>query len=217
MKILLLGSTGRTGRHLLTQALQAGHEVNVLVRNRAAVGSQSGKLTVFETGTFDKSSLQRAMAGCEAVLSALTISRTSDFPWAALRTPKTFLSDTLLIINAVAETTGLKRIILVTAWGVHETKADIPGWFRWLIDASNIGVAYRDHERQEALLQTTALDYTIVRPVALTNFATDKPIRVTMNNRPKPSLTISRQAVAKFMLTALTEDLYHRQIVTISE
>ena len=217
MKILLLGATGRTGRHLLAQALQAGYEVNVLVRSRAAVSSQSDKLTIFESATFDKPSLEQAMTGCGAVLSALNISRTSDFPWAALRTPKTFLSDTLLIVNAVAQKTGVKRIILITAWGVHETKADIPGWFRWLIDTSNIGVAYRDHERQETFLQTTQLDYTIVRPVGLTNFTADKPIRVTINNEPKPSLTISRRNVAKFMLTALADGLHHQQIVTISE
>lgn len=216
MKILLLGATGRTGRQLLTQALQAGYEVNVLVRNRAAVMAQSEKLTVFENATFDKPSLEQAMTDCQAILSALNISRTSDFPWAPLRTPGTFLSDTLMNLNAVAEKTGIKRIILTTAWGVHETKADIPFWFRWLIDSSNIGVAYRDHERQETFLQTTRLDYTIVRPVGLTNSTASKPIQVTINNKPKPALTISRLNVAKFMLTALADGLHHRQVVTVS-
>ena len=46
---------------------------------------------------------------------------------------------------------GLRRLVLTSAWGAGETAAEIPGWFRWFIQNSNIGPAYRDHERQEAL------------------------------------------------------------------
>jgi putative NADH-flavin reductase len=217
MKILILGATGRTGRQLLSQALKAGYEVNVLVRNRAAVVIKSDKLIVFETQTFDELALEQAIMGCDAILSALNIARTSDFPWASLRTPSTFLSDTLINVYTVAEKLGVKRIVLTTAWGVSETKADIPGWFRWLIDNSNIGVAYRDHERQETFLKTTRLDWTAVRPVGLTNSTTDKPVLVTTNNQPKPTLMISRYNVAKFMLNILAKAMYQQQAITISE
>lgn len=105
----------------------------------------------------------------------------------------------------------------MTAWGANETQQDIPFWFRWLIDYSNIGIAYRDHERQEQLLTRSTLDWTIVRPVGLTNGHETKPLIETTDNQPKPNLTISRTNVARFLLAVLAEERYIRQAVTVSE
>ncbi len=33
MKLLILGASGRTGQHLVQQAMSAGHQVTALVRN----------------------------------------------------------------------------------------------------------------------------------------------------------------------------------------
>lgn len=217
MHILLLGATGRTGERLLNEALADGYRVTILVRDRRKVGISSGKLTVIESPTLDADSLQRAMTGCDAVISTLNISRTSDFPWSPLRTPPTFLSDLLGQLIPICEAQNIRRLIVVTAWGANETRQDIPFWFRWLIDYSNIGVAYRDHERQEKLLTHCSLDWTIVRPVGLTNSYTSKWLIETTDNQPKPNLTISRTSVARFLLEVLAEKRYIRQAVTISE
>lgn len=215
MRVLILGATGRTGKHLLSEALKNGHIVHVLVRDKSKI-HRSEQLTIFEGLPTDRTALKNAMTGCEAILSALNISRTSDFPWAKLRTPKTFLSDTIKLVAEIAEEEKIKRIVVCSAWGVNETKKDIPWWFRWFIDNSNIGVAYQDHELQESILQKTALNYTLIRPVGLTNFDKQENIRVTINNYPKPKLIISRKSVAGFMLKVLDEDLFTKQTVTIS-
>ena len=217
MHILLLGATGRTGERLLNEALADGHQVTVLVRNRRNIGISSGKLTVIESATLDANSLQQAILGCDAVISTLNCSRTSDFPWSPLRTPPTFLSDMLTRLLPICEAQRIRRLIVVTAWGANETRPDIPFWFRWLIDYSNIGVAYRDHERQEQLLSQSSLDWTIVRPVGLTNGHDHKPLIETTDGRPKPNLTISRTNVARFLLDVVAGERYSRQAVTISE
>lgn len=217
MTLLILGATGRLGQELLREALLAGHQVRLVVRNQTKLPIQSPNLTVFEHPSLDEAVLQQSMSGCDVVLNTLNISRRSDFPWSPLRTPERFLSDTLQTVLRVAKTGQVRKLIVVTAWGVHETKADIPFWFRWLIDYSNIGVAYRDHERQENLLRASPLNWTIVRPVGLTNFRAIRPIRVTINGEPKPELTTSRANVARFMLTLLTDNRYSHNAVTISE
>ncbi len=216
MRILILGATGRTGKHLVSEALTKGYIVHVLVRDKSKIHNDSEQLKIFEGLPTDPTALKNAMTGCEAILSVLNISRTSDFPWAKLRTPKTFLSDTMKVVVKAAEEEKIKRIVVCSAWGANETKNDIPWWFRWFIDNSNIGVAYHDHELQESILQKTTFNYTIVRPVGLTNFNKTENIRVTINNDPKPKLTISRKSVAGFMLKVLDEDLFFKQIVTIS-
>jgi uncharacterized protein YbjT (DUF2867 family) len=216
MKILILGATGRTGKLLVEEAVKQGFDINVLVRDENKLTVESAAIMVFEGTPANPTVLLKAMHGCDAILSALNISRTSDFPWAALRTPKDFLSAGMKNIIDVAEQLKVKRIIITTAWGVSETKDEIPWWFAWLISHSKIGYAYRDHEQQEALLKNSSLNYTIVRPAGLTNSLKSKDVIVSFDNYPKPSLTISRKNVALFMLNALKNDLYCKQCPVIS-
>jgi putative NADH-flavin reductase len=214
--ILILGSTGRTGKWLLDEALKRGYSVNVLVRNKSKILSHT-QLRIFEGNPSNKNNLAEAVEGCEIVLSALNISRNSDFPWAKLRASESFLSQTMQNLIEIGASGKLKKVIFTSAWGVNETKKDIPWWFRWLIDNSNIGVAYQDHERQEKLLDNTLLNYTAVRPVGLTNSLATQKVRVTLeNNTPIPNLTISRLTTAKFMLDCLEQNLYNRQKPIIS-
>jgi len=216
MRILILGATGRTGKLLLKTALEEGFEVNCLSRNSSRI-QPAEKLQVFEGNPANAGELEKAMQGCEYVLNVLNISRTSDFPWAKLRTPSNYLSELMQKLIPLAEKQSIKGLIICSAWGVAETKKDIPFWFRWMIDYSNIGVAYRDHERQEELLSRSSLNWTIVRPVGLTNFRSKENIRVSLNNTPKPSLMISRMSLAKFLLQCIREDKFSRKKPVISK
>ena len=210
MNILLLGATGRTGRLVLAEALAQGHTVHALVRRPArlqAVANQyGGQLRLFEGQPTDGAVLAQAMAGCQGVVGVLNVSRTSDFPWAPLRTPPTLLSDTMRQVITLGQQRAIQKVVVCSAWGVGDTKNHLPGWFRWFINNSNIGVAYTDHERQEQLLAQSGLPYTIVRPVGLTNGKRQQQVQVSYSNQPKPRLTINRLTVARFLLSALTDD-----------
>ncbi|HWZ02037.1 MAG TPA: NAD(P)H-binding protein [Mucilaginibacter sp.] len=216
MRVLVLGATGRTGSYLVSEAIKTGYTVNVLVRDKNRSGINSGLISVFEGVPTNKAELLAAMQNCDAILSALNISRTSDFPWAKLRTPENFLSASIKNIIEAAVELNVKRIIITSAWGVAETKKDIPWWFRLLIDHSNIGYAYRDHERQEELLKNSNLNWTAVRPVGLTNSTKEKETLVSLDNSPRPNLTIGRQNVARFMVRALKDGAYIRQNPVVS-
>lgn len=216
MKILLLGSTGRTGNLVLKTALEQGFNVNVIVRDSGKLKASSPNLTVYQGLPSDKELLRKAIHGCEAVISTLNISRTSDFPWAPLRTPGNFLSETLMNILEVTKEAGVDRLILTTAWGVNESRKEIPGWFGWLIDNSNIGPAYKDHEIQEKILRNSSLNWTAVRPAGLINWSTKKPVRVSFGGQPKPRLIVSRQGVADFIIQALKDGSYIRQTPVVS-
>lgn len=216
MKLFLLGVTGRTGRLLVDEALRRGHTVHALARDKRKVRITNGNLILFEGTPADKNVLQQAMRGCEAILSTLNISRTSDFPWAKLRTDKKFLSQVMRDLVALAPQHNINRIIFTSAWGVAETSGHMPAWFRWLVHNSNIGVAYTDHTAQEELVKQSTLDYTSVRPTILTNSKKEQDIIVSFNDRPKAKLFISRLSVAKFMLDILEKGLYKREMPVIS-
>ena len=217
MRILLLGATGRLGNLILDILLETEFEICVLVRDKLKINKRSGKLSILEGDTTSEETLKMAMMGCQAVVSALNISRTSDFPWARLRTPSTFLSETMGCVIKTAIHFSVKKIVICSAWGVRETKQDIPGWFKWLINNSNIGVAYKDHERQENLLRNSGINFTIVRPVGLINSKKEQKILVGLDNSIKPNLVINRISVARFMVDQLTSNEFSGRAVTISK
>lgn len=204
-KVLLLGATGRTGKLILAQLLQRGYDVSVIVRNPSKIHLSSPYLNIFEGSTLNTELLTTASEGCQAVISALNISRTNDFPWSPLRTPKTLMSDTVNQLLPVLEKRNIKRVIVLSAWGANETRKDMPWWFSWLIKHSNINYGYLDHERQEHILAQTQLYWTAIRPVGLINSKRDKPVKVSLGNNSKPSLIISRESVAKFAVDILEQ------------
>lgn len=216
MNILLLGATGRTGKLALQKALERGHQVTCLARNTERI-HQNQNLTLVEGNPTHRQDLEKAIQGCNAVINVLNISRTSDFPWAPLRTPRNFLSEVMRNMIPIAEEHKVKRVTICSAWGTAETKQNLPGWFRWFIDNSNIGVVYTDHERQEELLQNSPLDWTIVRPVGLTNAKKKVNIWESFNIAPKPSLLISRSSVADYLLESLSRDDLIKKKVVISK
>jgi hypothetical protein len=117
----------------------------------------------------------------------------------------------------VMKSQGVKRIIFTSALGVADSEKHIPSWFKWLIKNCNIRYPYLDHERQEALAAASGLDWTAVRPAALTNRKRPGNIVVSIDNVPRPSLSISRRDTAAFILKILEENSYIKSLPVISD
>ncbi len=216
-KILLLGATGRTGKEVLHQALSLGYQINILVRDKSNVKYDHSNLQVFEGDTRSYTDLGIAIEDCGACISCLNISRKSDFPWSPLRTPEDFLSVTMSNLIKICKKEEIKRLVFTSAWGVGDSRPYIPSWFVWFIDNSNLSSAYLEHERQEAMIRNSGLDWTIVRPVVLTNRQTYKMPKVIIGNETKPALTISRKETAQFILCTLEDEKYvHKAPVIFS-
>lgn len=209
MRLLILGSTGRTGRLIVKEALRRGYRINVLLRDKKTTPFYNNSIRVFEGLPTNQSDLEMAMQGCKVIISALNISRISDFPWARLRTPENFLSETMKNVIANAIALKINRVITISAWGVHETKKDLPFWFKWLIDHSNMAVAYQEHEAQEELLKNSGLNWTSLRPVILTNSKKQRTVKVSDKGEPITGLFISRYGVAQFALKILHHNRYY--------
>lgn len=218
MRILLLGASGRTGKYILSQGLEKGYCFNVIVRNTIKISPKEiNNCTVFLGSPIDKLLMQEAMQGCDVVITALNISRKSDFPWAPLRTPKDLLSRTMRNIVALARLNKIKHIISCSAWGAADSIKDIPWWFRLTIQYSNIKFAYKDHELQETILKQAKVPYTIVRPTGLYNGQTITKIQQSFKNIPKPNLLINRKTLAFYMLSIINTPQSFFKIVTISK
>ena len=71
MKLLIIGGTGGTGRQLIRQALELGHQVTALVRKPQKLKITQPNLHVIKGNVLDLEMVEQIVAGQEAVLSAL--------------------------------------------------------------------------------------------------------------------------------------------------
>src|SRR5688572_31987065 len=108
MKILMLGATGRTGKHVVHEGILKGYNINCLVRDAKRLAMSHPTLTILEGSPENASDLDFAMQGCHAIISTLNISRRSDFPWSKLRTPTAFMSDAIKNVISLAEKHHIK-------------------------------------------------------------------------------------------------------------
>ena len=71
MKLLILGATGGTGQALIQQAIEQGHIVTAFARDPTRVNTAHPNLRVVKGDVLDYASVEAAVQGQDAVLSAL--------------------------------------------------------------------------------------------------------------------------------------------------
>src|SRR5688572_3769870 len=71
MKLAIFGATGRTGQHLVRQALDAGHEVVAFARTPSKIDTGQPNLTVVQGDIVNADLVERAIVGSDAVLNVL--------------------------------------------------------------------------------------------------------------------------------------------------
>lgn len=83
MKLLIFGATGGTGRQLVEQALAQGHHVTAFVRDLAKISKKHENLRIVQGDMLRPESVEAAVAGHDAVISALGV-RPPVLAWIAI-------------------------------------------------------------------------------------------------------------------------------------
>lgn len=205
MKIVIFGSTGGTGREIVKQGLEHGHEVTAFARNAAKLNDLwHGELKIIEGDAVDYAAVERAIVGQDAVLSALgspTLKK------------NTVLTEATVNIIKAMEKHGVRRFICETSLGVGDSR-DQPGLiFNNLVVPFFLKNAFAEKELQERLIKKSELDWIIVRPGRLTNGNRTGNYRYGLNKSITGS--VSRADVADFMLRQLNSDEYLHQTPAI--
>lgn len=210
MNLLIIGASGGTGRELVRQALGLGHTVTAFVRNPKRFSLRHDRLSVAQGNVLDEASVDAAVQGKDAVLSALGHKR-----W-FIKT--TILSEGTRNIIGAMEKHGVRRFVCETALGIGDTRGRMGLYYTFFVEPLIVYFYFRDKERQEALIKKSSLDWIIIRPGQLTNGKK----RGTYRHGPDLgnwilTLSISRSDVADFMLRQLHDDTYlHKTPVVVS-
>ena len=206
MKVLIVGATGATGRVLMREALEQGYEVTALARNPSAVAPEDYRPRVLEGNALDASDVETAVAGQDAVLSALG-TRSSR--------PTTLFSESTHNLICAMDKHGVRRLVCITGIGAGDSKGHVGFLYDRIILPFVVKNIYEDKNRQEEAIKQSDLDWVIVRPARLTDEPAKGEYGVYLGGS-YTAKTISRADVAAFMLAQLTDDTYVRKTPVIS-
>ncbi len=207
MRLALLGGSGRIGGHLLSWALESGHEVQALardpgalaaVRQPVATGRPGGGSLVTTAGdALDASAVAAVIRGTDAVLSALG-------PRGA-KSPD-LLAGAARNITAGMARAGVRRLICVSAAGAFIQGDPDTGALVKAILPRIFARPFADTRQMEAVIRASDLDWTLVRATRLVNTPGTGRYRVRPDYPPPRGRKIARADVADFIERALLDD-----------
>ena len=210
MRLTIVGATGGIGGQILEQAVAAGHDVTVVVRNPGNLPtSRNGvRVVTADLAISEPAVLEPALAGADAVLSGL-----GPRPMAAAGVAE---HGTRVIVQAM-QATGVRRILVVSAAPISTVASPgrpnpprhDPGegfFMRHLLTPlakTVMSERYDDLALMEDVLRASDLDWTIFRPPRLTNQPVTGHYRTAVGQNLRGGFLISRADVAHGMLAAV--------------
>jgi putative NADH-flavin reductase len=197
MKIVLFGATGRTGRQVLDQAIQAGHEVTAVVRDPTSLPQQA-HLSVVVADVMKPDAIGPHLAGQDAVVTAIGPRRPTK--------PTTVQADSTASIIAAMHGDGTRRLVAVSNSGILDTgDGPVTRYLAKPILRRVFRHTWGDMRRMEALVRASDLDWTILRPPMLTDGRRTGSYRTANESAVRGGIRLSRADLADGILRALAE------------
>lgn len=208
MDVIVFGATGGTGRHVVDQALAAGHTVTAFVRDAASIRSADPALRVRTGDVRDANAVEKAVVDQEAVIFTVGAAGRDK---SRVRTV-----GTRNVVRAL-ERSGQGRVIAQSSIGVGDSTRALSPLYRYVLVPLFLRQAFADHASQEQALRDSDVDWTVVRAAVLT----DGPRTDTYHHGFAPgdrsaAGKISRADTAAFLLRQLSDRTYVRRVVPVS-
>ena len=208
MKIIVFGSTGFTGKHVVEYAANQGYEVSAVSRADKKAPSAYENVTHTTCNTLDKKQVKNTIKGADIVISCLGVGGKGDGK------PSTVVSDSTRNIVESMEEIGITRLVAMSNVGAGKsgtqfmTRFIYPTFIKWILPI------IEDKNRMEEVLRASKLDWTAVRfPDIIDGNLT--------NTRVDPAgkkilFWISASTAAKFMVDIATSNKYIRLTPSVS-
>jgi putative NADH-flavin reductase len=200
MRLTIFGASGQTGRRLVEQALAAGHQVTAVVRDPTRLPVRHQRLQVLVADVLDPAAIQPAVAGADAVISAL-----GPHP---PRNRSSIMSAATASIMEAMRTTGTSRLVVVSAAPVasddHGTTLPQRLLAGPLLRLLLRGL-YADMATMEDTVRRSGVDWTILRPPWLSDGPRTGSYRQAKDSNLRGGARISRADLADAILASLDD------------
>lgn len=208
LHIALFGATGGTGSLFLRQALEAGHHVTALVRDARRMRLAHPRLTLVVGSVLDHERVVQTVQGVDAVVCALG---------APPRSGSRIREQGTRVIVQAMHATGVRRLVVQSSHGIGETAQELPWLMRWLVAPLYLKPVFDDHERQEAVVHGSSLDWTLIRPPHLTDGEPASALASGPAFDPATmTMKIARTDVARFLLQQVEATPATRETLVVS-
>ncbi len=208
MKVLVLGAAGKTGRLVVDKAIRAGHEVTALLHetHEKTENAFAPSVLVVHGDVRNPSRLDQVITGQEAVIDV--VGGTKPYLETDLE------SGAARVVIDVMKRNEVKRLIVVSAMGVADSKEHAGFFYEHLLMPLFLGGTMRDKARMETEVEQSGLDFTIVRPPLLKD--SDETGQIHLVTGEDKAHTITRGDLAQFLVDQLLSKQYVSQEVTIA-
>ncbi len=209
MKVIVFGSTGTIGKHLIEQSLEKGHEVLAFCRDASKLDTfKHPNLSTTEGDVCNPIDVQNAVKGQDVVIIALGSGKSRK---------STVRSEGTKNIIAAMKDCGVTRLICQSTLGAGESNNNLNFFWKHIMFGWYLKQVFLDHELQEEYVRHSNLDWTIVRPGAFTDGKkTEDYLHGFSPNDRSVKLKISRADVADFILKQVGNKNYMHQTPGLS-
>ena len=204
MKIIIFGASGGVGKFVVQQGLDAGMEVTAFVRTPSKIEMNHENLNIIQGDAFNSAEVSAAVAGHDAVISCLGSSK-------GMKKSEELQNMTKNIVEGMKEH-NVDRIVYTASAGVHKELTGIMGKLIMQL----LKNALIDHRAAVEYIQDAGLNYTIVRPMGLSDKEFTGEYREAASGVPAKSSSIPRADVAHFIIKALTDSSYENTSIGLA-
>lgn len=200
-KVAILGGNGRTGNYLVSQLLEKGFDLKVLLRNPENFPIQNPKIEIVKGDALEIDCIRDLLKDCDAIIS--TLGQRQNEPLTALKATKN-------ILKAMKEY-AIKRYILLAGLNVDtpfDKKSDIT------ISATNYMKAnfpeiQKDRQNAYDALVESDIDWTLVRVPFIDFNVPSSEISISLEDCLGER--IAAPDIARFMIKVLEESIFVKQ------
>ncbi|PYC68440.1 NAD-dependent epimerase [Micromonospora arborensis] len=207
MRIVVLGANGGTGRRLVQQALDAGHDVRAVTRQPESFPVKGPGLEVVAADV----TVDAPVDGADVVLSTLGV------PFS--RQPVLVYSRSTATILAAMRGAGVRRLVVVSSSATEPHRHAEGGFLlnrviQPLVTATIGKSTYDDMRVMERLVRDSNLDWTIVRPSGL--FDSASVTRYRLSENCADGIFTSREDLAACLLAQATDTAWVGRTVAVT-
>lgn len=216
MKIVVIGATGGSGKAAIGWLLEAGHDVTAFARRPEKLGISHERLKLVSGDVLSAEDVERAVRGHDAIVVTLGITENPIRVrlFGPARTPLDVRSRGTAQVMAAMRRCGVNRLVVQTSYGTGQTR-DRLGWLDRLFFTVLLAPQIADTERQDSLVVESALDWTLVQPVHLTD-AANHEMPFASSDGATRGRSLSRSSVGRFLAAVVTSKEWVGQSVALS-
>lgn len=206
MKVLIIGATGETGKLIVNKCVNEGFEVSALARTPSKLNSFHS-VNVIHGDVLNDASLKNAVTGQDLVICALGVP-------IGEKVDNSRSKGTSNLVDAMISA-NVSRLIAISTIGVGSSRQNMSLISKCLYPLVVGKARLNEAQKQEDLIMTSNLKWTLIRPPRLINANNKVNIEVDENLATKFSDTLQRCNLAELVVGLSQKDNFVGKAISV--